>query len=90
MPSLLPAVLRLGRDLSAAMQHLHSRGIVHCDLKPSNCLLDGEGWQQHMLCCAVLYSWAGLWTTLWFGHASTRLGCRCSFRLATRQLPEAA
>ncbi len=35
------AVLRLGRDLAAAVQHLHSRGILHCNLKPSNILLDG-------------------------------------------------
>jgi serine/threonine-protein kinase ULK4 len=32
-----------GRDLLAAMQHLHSKGIIHCDLKPSNILLDENG-----------------------------------------------
>jgi len=40
--SACPAVLRLGRDLASAVHHLHSRGILHCDIKPSNILLDGE------------------------------------------------
>lgn len=42
-PLLTPpsAVLRLGRDLACAVQALHSRGLLHCDLKPSNILLDG-------------------------------------------------
>ena len=29
-----------GRDLLSAMHALHSSGILHCDLKPSNILLD--------------------------------------------------
>lgn len=32
-----------GRDLLSALQYLHSRSTIHCDLKPSNILLDEDG-----------------------------------------------
>ncbi|MEV4946506.1 serine/threonine-protein kinase [Streptomyces sp. NPDC053755] len=41
----LPAVqvIRLGADLSSALDHVHAHGIIHHDVKPSNVLLSEKG-----------------------------------------------
>lgn len=35
--------LRLGREVAAGLAHLHSHGVYHCDIKPSNLLWTDHG-----------------------------------------------
>jgi serine/threonine protein kinase len=35
--------VRIIRDIAEALQHVHGQGIIHCDLKPSNIMLEQSG-----------------------------------------------
>lgn len=43
----LPQCVRLTMDILVGLEHAHNRGIVHCDIKPENILLNLEphGWR---------------------------------------------
>lgn len=43
LESLVIDVLRVGIEIAGALEHSHSRGVYHCDLKPSNVLVDAVG-----------------------------------------------
>ena len=41
-PLPVPEALRIFREVAGALSHAHGRGVLHCDLKPANVLLDAD------------------------------------------------
>jgi serine/threonine protein kinase len=39
----IPAVVELGTQLMQALHHVHSHGLVHCDIKPANIFIETHG-----------------------------------------------
>ncbi len=42
-PLPLDEIIAIAKQIATAMQYAHDRGIVHCDLKPANVILDKDG-----------------------------------------------
>ncbi len=43
----VPGAVRIVREVAQALVHAHGRGILHCDLKPANVLLDND-WKARL------------------------------------------
>jgi len=43
-PLPLSEAVRIARQISAALEEAHERGVVHRDLKPGNVMISGKGW----------------------------------------------
>ena len=47
-------------EIAEALSYVHTKGIIHCDLKPANVLLDGEGRDSKLEGCQILSVCVGL------------------------------
>lgn len=51
----LPEIVRTIRDSALALHHAHLTGIVHCDIKPANVILDDAG-KAHLTDFGIAYN----------------------------------
>ena len=42
-PAAMATVWRMVRQVASGLDHIHSHGMLHCDVKPDNILIDGGG-----------------------------------------------
>lgn len=45
-PLALEEAVKLFREIAVGLSHAHGKGILHCDLKPSNIMIDQDGWPR--------------------------------------------
>lgn len=51
----LPEIVRTVRDAALALHHAHLNGIVHCDIKPANVIVDDKG-KAHVTDFGIAYN----------------------------------